>query len=381
MPNYQARLQAVQSQMAQQGIDLLFLPRSANLHYLTGIPRDEQNFGNTMYPGEWITGAWIAPGLAPILTVPRMLADFHMGSIVGYDVRVLSDAADPAGLARDILDTLQIRADATIAIEERAWSETLMGIQKLRPAARFLSASPIMRPLRLIKDEDELAIMRHAGAITEAAYRDTLPRLRHGMTTLDLITEVNYQLTRHGSTAPSFVTSFYNMGVNFPFEFTNREETLLLPLDAPVSVSFDFGGVYDGYCYDFGRAVFFGEPSAEYRKVYQLVMDAQAAGIAALASGSTCEKADAAARAVIVEGGYGAAFRHRLGHGIGMDVHEPPFLTAGDSTELRAGMCFTVEPSIFIPHHLGARVEDIVVVRDGGGEPLTSGFQELYIVA
>jgi len=379
MPDYSARLRAVQLKMAEQSIDLLFLQRSANLHYLTGIPREEQNFGNTMYPGEWLSGAWIAPGRAPILSIPRMLADFHL-SVTGYDLHVLSDAADPAALAGELLDSLGVPAGATIALDDRAWAETLLGLRAGRPSARFVSAAPIMRPLRLIKDADELAMMRQAGAITEAAYRDTLPRLRHGMTTLDLIGEVNYQLKRHGSTAPSFVTSFYNMGANHPFDFHNREATLLLPLDAPVSISFDFGAVYDGYCYDYGRSVFFGDPGPEYRRVHALVMEAQAAGIAALRAGNTCEQADATARAVIAEAGYGEAFRHRLGHGIGMDVHEPPFLTAGDATVLRPGMCFTVEPSIFMPHQLGCRVEDVVVVREGGGEPLTSGFQELLVV-
>jgi Xaa-Pro dipeptidase len=379
MPDYSARLRAVQQKMAEQAIDLLFLQRSANLHYLTGVPREEQNFGNTIYPGEWLSGAWIAPDRAPILSIPRMLADFHL-SVTSYDLRVLSDTADPATLAGELLGALGVPSAATIALDDRAWAETLLGLQAQRPAARFISAAPIMRPLRLIKGEDELALMRRAGAITEAAYRDTLPRLRHGMTTLDLLSEVNYQLKRHGSIAPSFVTSFYNMGVNHPFDFHNREETLLLPLDAPVSISFDFGAVYDGYCYDFGRSVFFGDPGPEYRRIHALVMAAQAAGIAALRAGNTCEQADAAARAVIVDGGYGAAFRHRLGHGIGMDIHEPPFLTAGDATVLRPGMCFTVEPSIFIPHQLGCRVEDVVVVRDGGGEPLTSAFQQLLVV-
>ena len=98
------------------------------------------------------------------------------------------------------------------------------------------------------------------------------------------------------------------------------------------------------------------------------------------ASGNTCEQADAAARAVIEEGGYGHAFRHRLGHGIGIDVHEAPFLTAGDTTELVPGMCFTAEPSIFLPRHMGARVEDVVVVREQGGEPLTGGYKELHVV-
>src|SRR3954447_22488532 len=186
MPDYSARLRAVQQKMAEQHIDLLFLQRSANLHYLTGIPREEQNFGNTMYPGEWLSGAWIAPGRAPILSIPRMLADFHL-SVTGYDLRVLSDTADPAALAGELLDTLGPHSDATIALDDRAWAETLLGIQTQRPDARFVSAAPIMRPLRLIKDADELTIMRQAGAITEAAFRDTLPKLHHGMTTLDLI--------------------------------------------------------------------------------------------------------------------------------------------------------------------------------------------------
>jgi Xaa-Pro aminopeptidase len=234
--------------------------------------------------------------------------------------------------------------------------------------------------MRVIKDADEIAILRKAGEITEAAYAATLPKLKYGMTTLDLITEVNYQLTLHGSYAPSFQTSFYNMGRNFPFAFDNKDDVMLLPLEPPVSVSFDFGSVHDGYCYDYGRSVFFGEPDAEYRRVYDLVIASQAAGIAALKAGNTCEQADAAARAVITEAGYGYAFRHRLGHGIGMDVHEPPFLTQGNATVFRPGMCFTVEPSIFIPHQFGARVEDIVVVGEAGGQPLTGQFKALHVV-
>jgi Xaa-Pro aminopeptidase len=110
-------------------------------------------------------------------------------------------------------------------------------------------------------------------------------------------------------------------------------------------------------------------------------MDSQAVGIAALRAGeATTTKADSVARKVIEDAGYGEFFRHRLGHGIGMDVHEPPFLTAGDETPLQEGMLFTVEPSITIPEGYSARVEDVVVARPGGGEPLTIGFQTLYVV-
>lgn len=381
MFNYAARVQAVQTQMAAQGADLLFLSRSANLHYVTGIAREEPNFGNTIYPGEWLTGAWIPQQGAPILTLPRMLADFHMGAVSGHDIRVLPDRGDPTQMVKEVLTALQIGANAHIAVEDRAWAELVLNLQRLRPTATFSQASNLIMPLRVIKEEAEIAIMRKAGAITEAAYQATLGRLRHGMTTLDLTTEVQYQLKKQGAKTESFVTSFYNMGKHYPFNFHNRDEVLLTPLEPPVSISYDFGAVYEGYCYDYGRSVFFGEPDEEYHKVYALVMGAQAAGIAALQAGNTCEQADAAARQVIIDGGYGHAFRHRLGHAIGMDVHETPFLMAGQQIVLQPGMCFTVEPSIFLPHELGCRVEDVVVVRADGGEALTNGFKPLHIVA
>lgn len=379
MFDYAQRLAIVQQHMLDQGIDLLFLPRSANLHYLTGIPRDEPNYGNVIHPGEWMTGAWITPHQPPVVTVSRMTAEFYL-NVTDYDVRILADEADPFQLAREVLDSLNLPERATIAIEDRAWAETVLHLQRLRPHAQWRLASTLLMPLRSIKDDDEIALLRRAGEITEAAYAAVIRQIRPGMTTLDLITEVNHQLRLHGAQGTAFVTSFYNMGPGFPFDFHNREETLRIPLEPPVSISFDFGAVYEGYCYDFGRSVFLGEPDAEYRRAYELVMAAQRAGIEALQTGNICEAADAAARQVIAEGGYGEAFRHRLGHGIGMDVHEPPFLTAGDSTRLQAGMCFTVEPSIFIPHRFGARVEDVIVVREDGGEPLTSGYQTLYVI-
>lgn len=380
MINYTARLQAVQTQMAAQGIDLLFLCRSANLHYVTGIAREEPNYGNTIYPGEWLTGAWIPQSGAPLLTLPRMLAEFHIGAVSGQEVRVLPDAGDPAQLVQEVLTSLQVPAQPRIAVEDRAWAELVLKLQTMRPGANFSQASALIMPLRRIKGEDEIAILRKAGEITEAAYLATLSRLRHGMTNLDLITEVQYQLKKQGAKTESFVTSFYNMGKAYPFNFHNRDEVMLVPLEPPVAISYDFGAVYEGYCYDYGRSVYFGEPDVEYRRAYNLVIQAQAAGIAALRADNTCEQADAAARQVIIDGGYGYAFRHRLGHAIGMDVHEPPFLTKGDKTVLQPGMCFTAEPSIFIPHQMGARVEDVVVVRAQGGEALTNGYKGLHVV-
>lgn len=375
------RLQSVQTRMKENNIDLLFLSRSANLDYVIGIPREEPNFGNTIYPGEWLTGAWITRENAPVLTLPRMLADFHMGGVADCDVRVLPDAGDALEMVRSLLSSLKICASAKVAVEDRCWAELLLNLRQILPGVNLSLASDLLMPLRVVKDEAEIALLRKAGEITEAAFAATLPKLRHGITNLDLISEVQYQLKKHGAKTDSFVTSFYNMGPEYPFNFMNRDEVLQVPLNPPVSISYDMGGVYEGYCYDYGRSVYFGEPDAEYRRVHELVMEAQAAGIADLRAGNSCEAADAVARAVIVEGGWGEGFRHRLGHAIGLDVHEAPFLTAGDTTRLREGMCFTVEPSIFMPHRFGCRVEDVVVVRPEGGEKLTHGYQELLVVA
>jgi Xaa-Pro dipeptidase len=255
-------------------------------------------------------------------------------------------------------------------------------LQRILPDAVFISGTDILREIRVVKSEAEIAIMREAGAITERAFADVVAQLKLGMTEIEILSEVDYQMRRHGSLGPSFTTSFYNSGPNHPLLFGDRLNTWQRVLTAPVSLLFDFGAVHQGYCYDYGRTVFFGEPTKEAQQVYDLVMASQAAGVAALKSGvATCEQVDAAARQVIEDAGYGAEFRHRLGHGIGMDVHEPPFLTKGSTTLLQEGMLFTIEPSITQMNSFSARVEDVVVARPGGGEKLTNGWQELIVVS
>jgi D-alanyl-D-alanine dipeptidase len=153
------------------------------------------------------------------------------------------------------------------------------------------------------------------------------------------------------------------------------------PIEYGNSMCFDFGGVYEEYCYDFGRAIFLGDPGVEYRKAYAVVMQSAQAGIDALQAGQrTAQDVDAIARQVIVDAGYGKYFGHRLGHGIGLDVHEPPFLDKGDTSVLRERMCFTVEPSIFIPGQFGARTEDVFVVGNDSAEVLSHFRRDLQVV-
>ncbi len=379
--SYDERLRRFQTALADQA-DLVFLPISADLQYLTGVPRDMPNFGATMHPGAWLEGAWIAPGRAPVLLLPRMTAEFGgLGALKTIEIRILGDWDDPAVLAGNLLKEFGLPARPRVAISDHTTGETIVHLQALLPDAQFLSATTLLRPLRVLKGEDEIAKMREAGEVTEKAFAAVLGQLKHGMTELDIASEVDHQLRRHGALGPSFTTSLYNSGPNHPLIFGQREVTWPRVLLPPVSILFDFGAAYQGFCYDYGRTVFFGEPPEEARRVHELVMAAQAAGIRALrAAEVTTQQVDAAARAVITEAGYGEAFRHRLGHGIGMDVHEPPFLTKGDTTPVREGMLFTVEPSIMQFDSFSARVEDVIVARPGGGEPLTSGWPELIVV-
>lgn len=381
MSTDQTRLKRFQALLAGKA-DLAFIPICTDLHYLAGIPRDIPNYGVTLHPGGWLEGAWLTPSNDPVLALPRMTAEYGgLGGSKGIDVRVLGDWDDPVTFVRDILKGLKLPARPRIAISDKAEAESLVHLQQILPDAVFVSATHILREMRTIKSPEEIATMKEAGRMTEAAFSEVLKKLKFGMTELDVIAEVDYQMKRQGSLGATFTTSLYNSGPNHPLLMGKRLESWKRTLTPPVSVLFDFGASHEGLCYDFGRTVSFGEPSAEQVKVHRLIMESQRAGIAALkADQATCEQVDHAARQYLVDAGYGQYFRHRLGHGIGWDVHEPPFLTKGDTTVVREGMMFTIEPSIFQASGPSARVEDVIVARPGGGEPLTTGFQDLYVV-
>ena len=379
--DYQKRLAAFQERLSDVA-DLAFFPISADLQYLTGVPRDIPNFGAVVHPGDWLEGAWLTSDQDPILALPRMTAEFGgLADLKGVQVRVLNDFDDPRNMVKDILKAFSLPEEPSVAIGDKAHGSTVSELNALLPGAMFKSASTILQPLRAVKSAAEIEQMRKAGEITEAAFGEVLGKLEHGMTELDIVTEVDYQLKKHGSLGPSFTTSLYNSGPDHPLLFGQRQATWKRVLTPPVAILFDFGAILEGYCYDYGRTVFFGEPDASFQEIFRLIMTSQEAGIAALQAGKmTTSQADKAARDVLVDVGYGEQFRHRLGHAIGLDVHERPFLTAGDDTLLEDGMLFTVEPSITQFDTFSCRVEDVVVARPGGGEPLTRKFRELLVV-
>jgi Xaa-Pro aminopeptidase len=377
--DYQKRISTFQTEL-QTLAEIAFFPISADLQYLTGIGRAMPTFGAVRHPGGWVEGIWLTPGTDPILLLTRMTAEFNNpgGEL---DVRVLGEWEDPGAALAEVLGKLGVPNPKTAALGEKTPGETFLHLQQNYPGIRFLPASEPLLNQRMIKSDEEIALMRKAGKITEAAFADVIRSMKHGMTELDVILETDYQLRAHGSYGPSFTTTLYCVGLEHELFFNQLDQSLHRPLNPPVSILFDFGAIVEGYCYDFGRTVCFGPPDAAQIEAHRWVMASQAAGIKAMRAGkATAEEVDAAAREVIETAGLGMGFRHRLGHAIGLDVHEPPFLTKTDTTLLRPGMTFTVEPSILFPFASGARVEDIVLVTEEGGVPLTSGYQDLIVV-
>ena len=186
----------------------------------------------------------------------------------------------------------------------------------------------------------------------------------------DLVEAVEHELRVAGSRCPSFTTHiFTGLGED---DLDSGTATARRPMPEGTSVMFDFGGVVDGYCSDFGRTVYSGEPSAEYVEIYEVMLAAQEAGRAAATPGTLARDVNAACRKPIEDAGLGEHFRHRMGHGIGMDVHERPFISPEDETPLEAGMTFTDEPSLIIPGRFSLRIEDIVVCGEGGGRKLNA---------
>ncbi len=236
------------------------------------------------------------------------------------------------------------------------------------PAAELVDGSRLTNRLWRIKAPQELALMKGACGMADRSMAEVSDRVRAGVTELELAEEVNFHLLRLGARTPSFDTAVWSMGPSDDRDANVRISQQALQVGN--GTSFDFGAVLEGYCSDFGRTVHVGDPGEEYRRVYEVVMAAQQAGIDTVRPGVTASAVHCATRQVIVDAGYGDWFRHRTGHCIGLDVHEEPFISPEDNTPLEAGMTFTIEPSVFWPGRVGVRVEDIIVCTPDGGVKL-----------
>jgi Xaa-Pro aminopeptidase len=356
--------------MRAEGVDLLFLGLSADLEYLTGIRRSVPFFGQSSYAHGWVAGAFFRPDADPTFVLPRMVAAFDLHEEPGGEIVVVNETDDGRAMFERAVRGLG--PARKVAVGDRVWAETTLELARVVGLDALRTGSSLVNELRRVKTAEELEAMARACRTVTQTMDAVAPHVVPGVTMDELREEVELELRRAGSMTPSFPTHIFTgtYAGTEPGDLTSGTATGNEPLTEGKTVLFDFGGVVDGYCSDFGRTVHCGEPPAEVERAYESMLAAQEAGRAAAQPGTLARDVNAACRAPIEEAGLGEHFRHRMGHGIGLDVHERPFISPEDETPLEVGMTFTDEPSIIVPGAFGVRIEDIVVCEEGGGRYL-----------
>ena len=228
-------------------------------------------------------------------------------------------------------------------------------------------AAPLVERLRQVKDEDELALMNEAALLGCKLFEHVLGIIRPGMAEMEVAAELEHRARLLGAEGMSFETIVASgMRSALPHGRATRA-----PLPRRGFLTLDFGVILRGYCSDMTRTVFIGKPKADERNTYEAVLAAQESGVAAVGPGASCGEVDEAARGVLRKAGLAEAFSHSTGHGVGLEIHEPPRIGAGQTTRLASGMVVTIEPGVYLAGHYGIRIEDMVAVTRTGGQVLT----------
>jgi Xaa-Pro aminopeptidase len=358
----QRRRRAVEAIEAAGLAGLLVAP-GADLAYLTG---------HAPLPLERLTLLALVPGKPAVLVVPtleRPAAETAPG-VSGVELLDWRDGEDPYRLVARTLGA------GRYAITDQAWASHLLALELATADCMFVAAGRAVPLLRAVKDPDELDLLRAAGVEADAAFADIVGLAFAGRREVDVAGDLDRLLREHGHDRVDF--TIVGSGPNAASPHHEAGDRTIAAGDAVVM---DFGGVSRGYCSDITRTVFVGEPDEEQLRVYDVVRSAQQAAFDAVRPGVAAQEVDRAARAVIVQAGYGERFVHRTGHGIGLEVHEPPYIVEGDETTLEPGMTFSTEPGVYLPGRFGVRIEDQVAVTADGAERLNNASRELTVVA
>ena len=362
---YLRRIEAVRGQMRQRGIDLSVVVPSSYMKYLTGYAiRGDERFL-----------AFLLPAEGPCLAIGNALYQQQMADIPAESFLWWSDGEDAVALMARELERRSLPT-ATLAIDPTMPAHFVLELLARFPKSRVVSAAGIMDPLRVYKDEAEQAAMREACRRADEALRNTIAdgAAWIGQTEEAFLARLVYEMTKLGIQEGAACVC---VGENASVPHHHPGPT---PIRRDACLLVDFGGTYENYNTDMTRNFYFGEPSAEYQKVYDIVLQAQQKGKEAAAAGGCLQDIDRAVRGHIAACGYGAYFTHRTGHGIGIDCHEGPSVVEGEQTAVAPGMAFSIEPGIYLPGQFGVRIEDQMLVTDRGAEALHRYPLELQII-
>lgn len=363
--DYRARMRHAARAAAGAGFAGLLVAPGPDLVWLTGYAPPAAT--------ERLTLLVLVPGADPVLVVPKLEAGDAEKAAGGpaLTLRDWTDGTSPYAVTAPLLD-----ARGRYAVSDDAWALHLLGLQRELPESAYVSFSDGLPMLRAVKDDAELARLAAAGAAADAAYEEIRNARFAGRTESDVAADLAALLRRFGHSQVDFTV--VGSGPNGANPHHEAGERVIREGDMVV---LDFGGLVHGYGSDTTRTVHVGEPTAEEREIHDVVRAAQEAGFRAVRPGAACQEVDRAARRVIADAGYGEYFIHRTGHGIGTTTHEPPYMIEGEEQPLVPGMCFSVEPGIYLPGRFGVRIEDIVTVTGSGGRRLNDTAREMAIVS
>jgi Xaa-Pro aminopeptidase len=351
--DHAARVEKARRLLASNRLDALFLEAGTNLRYFTGVSwwRSERAFGAVLSPRK--DAVWVCPAFE------RHRAEELIPK--GQEVRVWEEDESPYALIAGTLKDLGA-AGGRLAVDPSLPAFVFFGLRGAAPSLELIDGSVVTDTCRGTKSAKEIAYMDLANKITKLAFRDAFARLSEGMTTRELASAISAALRQmgvSGGAGPEF-------GPNTAFPHGSTAARNLRPGDAVLA---DGGCSVEGYAADVTRTVFFGRPTEKQQRVWEVVKRAQMAALEAARPGAACETVDRAARRVVEEAGFGPGYKfftHRVGHGIGMEGHEYPYLVRGNTLKLEPGMTFSNEPGIYIHDEFGVRIEDCMVITEEG---------------
>ncbi|MEP7191757.1 MAG: Xaa-Pro peptidase family protein [Actinomycetota bacterium] len=363
------RIAGARRGLVQAGIDALLVTPGADLRYLTGYDA---------LPLERLTCLVLPASGEPCLVVPALEEPAAQASpIPGLGVPIVpwQELEDPVALVAAILSDSGSTV-TTIALDDHMWAEKVLAFRDAMPNPRQIVAGPVLRRIRMRKSAAEVQSLREAAAAIDRVHARMAEWLRVGRTEREVGADITDAIIAEGHSRVDFV-----IVASGPNGASPHAEVSDRVIGSGDTVVVDIGGTTGaGYCSDSTRTYSLGTPPEEVRKYYRVLLRAQLAACEHARPGVSAESVDAAAREIIAAAGYGEAFMHRTGHGIGLETHEEPYIVAGNATLLEPGMAFSVEPGIYLAGGSGARIEDILVITDSGNERLNQRPRDLAVL-
>jgi Xaa-Pro aminopeptidase len=370
------RIDGARKALLEAGFEALLVTPGADLRYLTGYDA---------LPLERLTCLVLPATGGPHLVVPALEEPAAQASPAGTSsparlgIRIMAwqETEDPVALVARILGAASaVSSITTVALDDHMWAEKVLAFRDAMPQVRQVVAGPLLQHLRMLKSPDELQSLRTAAAAIDRVHARMSEWLRVGRSEREVGRDIADAIIAEGHSRVDFV-----IVASGPNGASPHSEVSDRVIEASDTVMVDIGGTTEaGYCSDETRTYSLGAPSAEFRDYYAVLLRAQVAACEHARPGVTAESVDAVGRDLIATAGYGRAFMHRTGHGIGLETHEEPYIVAGNRTVLEPGMTFSIEPGIYLPGRHGARIEDIVAITESGSERLNQRPRDLAVL-